>query len=112
MIRLLFFTLTLLSPTFASAQPPQNFDEVVNIFISIADLAFPVLVALALLIFFWGLTKFMAGGGNERSVEEGKKLMFWGIIGLFVMLSFWGIARILSCSFTDMCVALPTVPHF
>ena len=111
MFRLILATLSLSAPIFAFAQP-QNFDDIVNIFIEIIDLAFPALVALALLIFFWGLTKFIAGGGNEKSVEEGKKLMFWGVIGLFVMISFWGIVRILSCSFTGMCVALPTAPHF
>lgn len=110
MIRLLFSALILLSPVFAFAQP-QNFDDVVSILIGIMGLAYPALVALALVIFFWGLAKFISGGGSESSVEEGKKLMFWGIIGLFVLVSMWGIVHILVDSF-GFNTGFPLAPQF
>jgi len=48
--------------------------------------------ALALLAFFWGLAKFIFRvGGDEKAVEEGKTIMKWGLIALFVMVSVWGI---------------------
>ncbi|MEK7461778.1 MAG: hypothetical protein AAB586_01775 [Patescibacteria group bacterium] len=53
-----------------------------------------VLVAAALLVFFWGLVKFIFRvGGDENAVEGGKRLMIWGLIALFVMISVWGIIR-------------------
>lgn len=53
-----------------------------------------VLVAAALLVFFWGLAKFIFRvGGDEKAVEGGKRLMIWGLIALFVMISVWGIVR-------------------
>ena len=53
-----------------------------------------VLVAAALLVFFWGLVKFIFRvGGDEKAVGEGKRLMIWGLIALFVMISVWGIIR-------------------
>jgi hypothetical protein len=51
-----------------------------------------ILVAgLALLAFFWGLTKFIYKTGNEKEKDEGKNIMIWGTIALFVMVSVWGI---------------------
>jgi len=50
-----------------------------------------VLFVLAVVYFLWGIFKFVSNdeGGTER--EEGKKSMMWGIIGLFIMISVWGI---------------------
>ncbi|MDO8569178.1 MAG: hypothetical protein Q7R89_00070 [bacterium] len=51
-----------------------------------------VLVGMALVVFFWGLARFIFRvGGDEKAVEGGKKLMIWGLLALFVMLSVWGI---------------------
>lgn len=47
--------------------------------------------ALALLAFLWGLAKFVFKAGDAKNNEEGKNLMIWGLIALFVMMSVWGI---------------------
>ncbi|OHB17896.1 MAG: hypothetical protein A2544_01390 [Candidatus Zambryskibacteria bacterium RIFOXYD2_FULL_43_10] len=53
-----------------------------------------ILVGVALLVFFWGLAKFIFRvGGDEKAVEGGKRLMIWGLLALFVMISVWGIIR-------------------
>src|SRR3989338_305331 len=55
-------------------------------------LLIPVVVGFALLSFFWGLVRFIFHvGGDEKAVEEGKRIMTWGLIALFVMISVWGI---------------------
>ena len=62
-----------------------------------------ILVGLALLVFFWGLVRFIFRvGGDEKAVEEGKKIMIWGLIALFVMVSVWGII-----SFMQRALLLP-----
>lgn len=50
-----------------------------------------LLSAVALLVFIWGLVKFIAKAGNEQAREEGKKVMVWGIVAIFVLFSIWGI---------------------
>ncbi len=56
------------------------------------DKSISVAVAIALLVFFWGLAKTLFRmGSDEKAVEEGKRLMRWGIVALFVMISVWGI---------------------
>ena len=57
-----------------------------------------ILVAFssALALFFWGIAKFILSAGSEEKQSEGKSIMLWGVIALFVMSSIWGIVRFLS----------------
>lgn len=55
----------------------------------IADILVPIFFVLALLVFFWGVVKFIWAEGQGK--EDGKKIMIWGIVALFVMSSVWGI---------------------
>lgn len=59
------------------------------------------LFALALLVFLWGMAKFILKADNETEREKGKQVMLWGLIALFVMLSVWGIVHILTITFFD-----------
>ena len=71
---------------------PSNLKELVDIFLDLIRTALPVIAGLALLVFIWGLVKFIFRiGGDEKAVEEGKNLMKWGLIALFVLVSFMAI---------------------
>ena len=57
-----------------------------------------LLILVAILAFFWGLIKYLfSGGGEDKS--EGLKMMFYGVIAIFVMVSIWGIIRLLQNTF-------------
>ena len=57
-----------------------------------------LLILVAILAFFWGLVKYLfSGGGEDKS--EGLKTMFYGVIAIFVMVSIWGIIRLLQNTF-------------
>jgi hypothetical protein len=52
----------------------------------------PLAFALCLFYFFWGVAKYIrTGAGSEDAAKEGKRIMVWGIVGLFVALAIWGI---------------------
>jgi hypothetical protein len=52
----------------------------------------PLAFALCLLYFFWGVAKYIrSGAGGANAAKEGKQVMVYGIIGLFVAFSIWGI---------------------
>src|SRR3989344_3720544 len=71
-----------------------SFGQLVNLFINLIKAVLPVIIGLAVLVLFWGLIKFISRvGGDEKAVTEGKKLMIWGLIALFIMISIWGILR-------------------
>ena len=51
-------------------------------------------ITLAIVVFFWGLIKYLWTIGTEGA-HEGLNIMFWGVIAVFVMVSIWGIIRLL-----------------
>jgi len=55
----------------------------------------PIVIAIGLLLFLWGLVTYIAASGDEAAKEEGKRKMVWGVIALFVMVAVWGIVQIL-----------------
>lgn len=58
-----------------------------------------LLFALATMLFAWGVVQYIIGSqGSEAKVEQGKRIMVWGIIGMFIMASAWGIVFLL-CDF-------------
>jgi hypothetical protein len=62
---------------------------------SFINLATPIVVALALLGFFWGLAVYIFQSGTDEKRKKGLSIMIWGIIALFVMLSVFGIINAL-----------------
>ncbi len=55
----------------------------------------PGIFSLAFVVFLWGVFKFIRAS-EEKDKAEGKNFIFMGLIGLFVMVSVWGILKILS----------------
>jgi hypothetical protein len=53
--------------------------------------AIQLLFLLALLYFLWGVFKFVKGSDADDSRETGKQHMIWGIFGMFIMISAYGI---------------------
>lgn len=49
------------------------------------------LFAIALLYFLYGVLVFILNADDESKRDIGKKHMLWGIIGLFIMVSVYGI---------------------
>jgi hypothetical protein len=61
----------------------------------VIDVLVPVLVALALALFIWGLVIFITQSDNDQGRAAGKQKMIWGIIALFVIVSVWGLVNLL-----------------
>lgn len=54
-------------------------------------------ITLAVVVFFWGLISYLFKQGEDKS--EGLKIMFYGILVIFVMVSIWGIIALLQNTF-------------
>ncbi len=68
-----------------------NIDGLITDIGNIINKVIPILFALALLVFFWGLVRYIFAGPEKK--DEAKSLMIWGIVILFVMASVWGLVR-------------------
>lgn len=82
-------------PRITYAAQPGIKDLIISVHYGI-NLLIGIVAGCALLFFFWGLANFIRHMGNdEGAVEEGRAFMKWGIVGLFVMVSIWGIVNFL-----------------
>ena len=56
------------------------------------DILVPMAFAICLLYFFWGIANYIGlKARSEEAAKEGKRVMVWGVVALFVVSSIWGI---------------------
>ena len=58
-----------------------------------------LLFAIALLVFFWGIFQFVKSETVDSKREEGKKKILWGVFGMFIMMSAYGLIQIILGTF-------------
>ena len=86
-----------------------------NLFYIVMDILSQViilLVAFAVVFFLYGILKYITAGDDEDKRTKMKNVMIYGIIGLFVMISFWGIVNILINTFELDTSPYVEVPYF
>lgn len=108
--KLFFITASLyLFPYFAFAFP-NDLTGVINMFTSIGLKIIPFLGAVAFLIFVWGVARFIKSAGSEKEVKDSKNLLIWGVIGLFVLVTVWGIIFFMQKEFGFQTGDKPIIP--
>lgn len=58
----------------------------------------PILIAAGVLYFIWGVIKYITAKDEEKQTEA-RTVMISGIIGLFVIISVWGLVRVIQTTF-------------
>ncbi len=86
-----------LVPSFAAAA--ATLQSVLGAATGALQLFVAVGVAIALLVFIWGLVKFIAAAGDDNSIVEGKQRMVWGVVALFLIVTVWGVVALLMSLF-------------
>ena len=66
---------------------------------TISTTIIPLLFSLAVLIYIWGIIQYVIAEDDEGKRKKAKDTIVYGIIGLFVMISIWGLVRILGNTF-------------
>ena len=100
---------------FATALPAVVFAAtlssiVVNLKILVNQLV-AFVIGLAVLVFLWGVLKYITAGADSKKVEEARNFIIFGIIGIFVMFSIWGLINLLSVTL-NLSSTKPTAPTF
>jgi len=92
-----FLALTAPLVTFGQAGPDLAYlESAIDSIGSLVAQLIPIVIAIGLLFFIWGLVQFIAASGDEAAKEEGKRKMVWGILALFVIVAVWGLVGILA----------------
>jgi hypothetical protein len=73
-------------------RPAEKF---LNIIIAIIYYIIPILITAAMVLFLYGLLKYVKAS-DTKVKDEAKKFIAYGIVALFIMFSFWGIVNAIS----------------
>ena len=106
--------LLMATPLVVAAADVTDVSSLVTKIITIVNTVLPAIMALAALVFVWGVAQYVMAAGNEEARKTGKDKIVYGLIGLFVLVSFWGILSIITTTFdlggvTDV-PTIPTLP--
>lgn len=76
-----------------------------------------LIIALAVAYFLWGVAKYILHSGDAKAREEGRNMIIYGIIAIFVMVSIWGFVNLLNATFFNPTsgfdnATLPDVENF
>ncbi len=55
--------------------------------------------SLALLYFVYGVIRFLSLDAADKTRDEAKNAILWGIVGMFIMFSVYGIIKVLLSTF-------------
>ncbi len=88
-----FGIVALASPVLAFGQELNNVKSLAESIGDIINILIPIIFALAMLFFFWGLAMYIFGG--EHKADQAKKTMIWGVVAIFVMAAVWGLVAFL-----------------
>lgn len=84
---------------FAQNTANDNLVDLFNQINTVINAIIPFLVGLAVLIIIWGVFNYIAGAGDEEKRAQAKQYIVWGVVGVFIMLSVWGLVNVLVNSF-------------
>lgn len=77
-----------------------NFQQLVSyITCIIGKSVIPLIFAMAVAMFVWGVVQYVINSSEEAKKEKGRQFMIWGIIALVVMVSVWGLVSIVAKTF-------------
>lgn len=75
----------------------------VNVVIGLINRVIPFLIGVAFVLVLAGILKYVAAGDNNEKIAEGRRVIIWGVLILFVMLSFWGLVTVVCTSLFGQC---------
>ena len=109
------YTALAFAPVFALAQG-TNLSGLSSLITSLGGIIkqiIPLIFAVAVIYFFWGLIQFLKAAGDSKAHEAGRNHMIYGIIAIAVMVSVYGLISWLQSTLgisTVTSLPLPTVP--
>ena len=105
MKKILAYLLVGISPLVALAQtsvtsyaPSQGVTGLIKFFSSILGYVFPLLISIAVIYFIWQVFQYTIAA-DEETKAKAKGQIIWGLVGIFIMVSIWGLVAILQSTF-------------
>ena len=90
------------TPMIAFAANPTAMDNVTpiaNQFLILLKVIVSIVFVIALIMFGWGIVKLITAGGDPTAVQTAKGYIIWGVVGMAVLASLFGLITFLQTYF-------------
>ena len=96
MKKIIISGLALALPLMASAADLQGILSTAR---SLANTIIPLFMVIAVAVFLWGIIRYITSAGDEENQKKARGYIIYGLIGIFVMIAFWGIIQVVANTF-------------
>lgn len=96
MKKIIISGLTLAMPLMAAA---ATLEDIIDTIRDIVDTIVPLFMVVAVAVFLWGIIRYITAAGDEEKKKAAKDYIVYGLIGIFVMIAFWGIIQVVATTF-------------
>ncbi len=76
-----------------------DLQSLITLLTDLLDMVVPFLLAIAVVLFMWGVLKYIMSGDDDESRKKATSLMIYGIVAIFVMVGLWGLVGVLDGTF-------------
>ena len=97
-MRKILISIMAFSAPFALAAGP-TIEGLIGKIRDIMNLINPLLMVIVFAVFLYGIIKFITSAGDENKRKEAKNYIIYGLIGMFVLIAWWGIIQIVLNTF-------------
>lgn len=84
-----------LLPLAALAQSAIQVTTILTQVLTVLNIIVPIVLGLLVIYFIYGLIKYVTAKDDEAK-KEGRSIMIYGIIGIFVAASIWGLVALIA----------------
>ena len=90
-----FTIIAIALPLIASAAAQDIVTPIANNVLSRVRVLVLIVFVLAIVAFGWGIVQFIFAGGDPTAIGKAKSFLLWGVIGMAVMASLFGLITFL-----------------
>ena len=91
------------------AQRASQITDIIKDSIDVIRLAIAAVFTLAVLVFAWGIVRLIAASSNAEEVRKAKGIIWWGLVGMFILASLGAIIAFFQGEF-DIAPGVPIKP--
>ena len=85
--------------------------QFLTIFDALIEPLIILFISIALIVFIWGIVKYISAAGDSQKARDGMNMIKWGVIGMFVIVSMWGLVVIILNLFGLDLFSQPPTPN-
>lgn len=94
----LFVSVSIVAPLVSLAAATDAFSILTTVNVLLTKWIIPLLITLGVVYFIWGVVQFISSKADDAK-KEGRAKMMNGLVGLFVIIAFWGIVALVTTTF-------------